>query len=220
MGNSFPEVNISVELSKDKAQALKDYQENGATYQESHPRQSSKYTTLCLETILFSELSRYNRQAGISGRTMDAGSCHVLLTNSFWEPPNPRVSTESTTPQFHWHVHDPTRHKDHIVQLENLCIEIRKPRSKLFLVVTWYRPPDSSVEIFTYFESLIGKIDAEYAEFYLMGDLNCNFAAPQLDHNANLLSSIADVYSLQQLITVPTRCTYWTIFNFNWSHFY
>ena len=94
-----------------------------------------------------------------------------------------------------------------IHQLENLCIEIRKPRSKPFLVVTWYRPPDSSVEIFTYFESLIGKIDAEYAEFYLMGDLNCNFAAPQLDHNANLLSSIADVYSLQQLITDPTRCT-------------
>ena len=94
-----------------------------------------------------------------------------------------------------------------VLQLENLCIEIQKPRSKPFLVVTWYRPPDSSVEIFTYFESLIGKIDAEYAEFYLMGDLNCNFATPQLDHNANLLSSIADVYSLQQLITDPTRCT-------------
>ena len=42
-----------------------------------------------------------------------------------------------------------------------------------------------------------------------MRDLNCrgNFAAPQLDHNANLLSSIADVYSLQQLITDPTRYT-------------
>jgi len=61
--------------------------------------------------------------------------------------------------------------------------------------------------MFTYFESLIGKIDGEYAEFYLMGDLNCNFAALQLDHNANLLSSIADVHNLQQLITDPTRCT-------------
>ena len=29
-----------------------------------------------------------------------------------------------------------------IQQLENLCIEIRKPRSKPFLVVTWYRPPE------------------------------------------------------------------------------
>ena len=74
-------------------------------------------------------------------------------------------------------------------------------------MVTWYRPPESSVEIFSYFESLIGKIDAENVEFYVLGDLNCNLAAPQLDHNANLLSSIADVYSLQQLITDPTRCT-------------
>ena len=29
LGNSFPEVNISEELNKDKVQALKDYQENG-----------------------------------------------------------------------------------------------------------------------------------------------------------------------------------------------
>ena len=40
-----------------------------------------------------------------------------------------------------------------------------------------------------------------------MGDKNCKLTAPHLDHNANLLSSIADVYSLQQLITVSTRCT-------------
>ena len=29
-----------------------------------------------------------------------------------------------------------------IDQLENLCIEVRKPNSKPFLVTTWYRPPD------------------------------------------------------------------------------
>ena len=36
--------------------------------------------------------------------------------------------------------------------------------------------------------------------------MNCNLASSQLD-NANLLTSIADVYGLQQLITDPTRCT-------------
>ena len=75
---------------------------------------------------------------------------------------------------------------------QNLCIEIRKPRSKPFVVVTWYTPPDSSVEIFTYFESLIGKIDVENVEFYVLGDLNCNLAAPQLDH--------MQVYSLASLM--------------------
>ncbi|CAH3180943.1 unnamed protein product, partial [Porites lobata] len=30
--------------------------------------------------------------------------------------------------------------------LENLCLEIQKPRSKPFVVATWYRPPDSPIE--------------------------------------------------------------------------
>ena len=64
-GHSFPEINISVKLSKDKAQALKDYQENRVTYQESHPWLPMKYTTLCIEPILYSELSQYNRQVYI-----------------------------------------------------------------------------------------------------------------------------------------------------------
>jgi hypothetical protein len=60
--------------------------------------------------------------------------------------------------------------------LENLCVEIRKPQSKPFVVVNWYRPPNSPVELFTSFESLIGRLDAENDEFYLMGDFNCNLA--------------------------------------------
>ena len=35
-------------------------------------------------------------------------------------------------------------------QLEILCIEVRKPRSKPFIVATWYRPPDSPTEIDLY----------------------------------------------------------------------
>ena len=33
--------------------------------------------------------------------------------------------------------------------LENVCLEIQKPGSKPFLVVTWHRPPCSSVELFS-----------------------------------------------------------------------
>ena len=57
------------------------------------------------------------------------------------------------------------------IHLKNLCIEIRKPRSKPFLIATWYRPPNSSTEIFSHFESFVGKLDAENVEFYLMGYL-------------------------------------------------
>ena len=44
--------------------------------------------------------------------------------------------------------------------LENLCLEIQKPSSKPFLVVTWYRPPCSSAEIFSHYETLVGKLDS------------------------------------------------------------
>ena len=99
LGNGFRVVNISVERSKDKVQALKDYQENGVTYQESHPWLPTKCTTLYIEPILYSVVSRYNWQADILGRT-------VLLTSSFREPPSrPHVTTPrshmSTRPRSH-----------------------------------------------------------------------------------------------------------------------
>ena len=91
-----------------------------------------------------------------------------------------------------------------IDHLENLCIEIRKPRAKPFLVITWYRPPDSTVDTFSCFETLVGKLDAGDLESYLMGDINVNFAAPHSDNNSCLLTSITDLYGLHQLICEPT----------------
>ena len=44
--------------------------------------------------------------------------------------------------------------------LENLCVEIQKPCSKPFLVVTWYRPPCASAELFSHYETLVGKLDS------------------------------------------------------------
>ena len=67
--------------------------------------------------------------------------------------------------------------------LENLCLEIQKPRSKPFVVATWYRPPDSSIGIFSPFETLIGKLDSENIEYFLMGDLNCDMIATRYDNN-------------------------------------
>ena len=57
-------------------------------------------------------------------------------------------------------------------QLENLSIEIIKPRSKPFIVATWYRPPNSSFELFPTFKDFVGKLDADGKEYYIMGDLS------------------------------------------------
>ena len=43
--------------------------------------------------------------------------------------------------------------------LEILTVEIKKPKSKPFLVTTWYRPQDSKVEIFDKFVSYLLKRD-------------------------------------------------------------
>ncbi|XP_068680643.1 uncharacterized protein [Montipora foliosa] len=93
-----------------------------------------------------------------------------------------------------------------INNLENLCLEIRKPNSKPFLIVTWYRPPNSPNEVFSSVENLIGRLDSENVEFYLMGDMNCNMASMS-DTNSHLLSDITDLYGLHQLINETTRVT-------------
>ena len=48
--------------------------------------------------------------------------------------------------------------------LEILSIEIRKPNARPFVITTWYRPPDSPVELFSHFETVIGKLDSEGIE--------------------------------------------------------
>ena len=57
--------------------------------------------------------------------------------------------------------------------LEFLMIEISKPRSKPFLVGTWYRPPNSQRELLSLFEDSVERIDIENinSELYLLGDL-------------------------------------------------
>lgn len=95
----------------------------------------------------------------------------------------------------------------HVDTLESLCIEIHKPGSKPFIVVTWYRPPGSPIAVFSSFEILLGKLDSENVEYFLMGDLNCDMIAETYDNNTRKLVGIADIYGLQQLITEPTRIT-------------
>lgn len=66
--------------------------------------------------------------------------------------------------------------------LENLCLEIKKPCSKPSLVVTWYRPPCSSAELFSHYETLVGKLDSLDLKYYLMGYLNYNMALCPFRH--------------------------------------
>ena len=91
--------------------------------------------------------------------------------------------------------------------LECLFFEISNPRSTPFLVGTWYRPPSSPPNLFSEFENVIAKIDAENKELYLLGDINCNLLPEAITVNSSYLINIFDIYGLSQLITEPTRVT-------------
>ena len=69
--------------------------------------------------------------------------------------------------------------------IECLTIEISRLRSKPFLVSTWYRPPQSSPDLFTVFERVIDKIDAENLELYPLGDLNCDLLPDNVNTNSS-----------------------------------
>ena len=78
--------------------------------------------------------------------------------------------------------------------------------SKPFIIVGWYRPPNSLNEAFSYLENLVGRLDSENVEFYLMEDVSCNMVLLS-DTNSYLLSDMTELYGPQQLINEPVRVT-------------
>ena len=84
--------------------------------------------------------------------------------------------------------------------LESLFVEISKPRSTSFLVGAWYRPPSSLPNLFSEFENVIAKIDAENKELYLLGDINCNLLPEAITVNSSHLINIFDIYGLMSCL--------------------
>ena len=68
--------------------------------------------------------------------------------------------------------------------------------SSVFLVGTWYRPPNSPPERFNEFENVIDKIDAESKKLYILGDINCNLLPEASAHISSYLTNIFDIYGL------------------------
>ena len=57
---------------------------------------------------------------------------------------------------------------------EMVSAEINRPHSRSFLVCTWYRPPNSDMDLFNECEIFFQRCDAESRELILVGDLNCD----------------------------------------------
>ena len=93
--------------------------------------------------------------------------------------------------------------------LEFICVEIKPPKSKPYIVIVWYRPPSDPVDSFIKLETNLSYLDREGKEIIFLGDTNCDLTSitqGQLsDNNAKHLRSIYDLFSFTQLIEEPTR---------------
>lgn len=91
--------------------------------------------------------------------------------------------------------------------LEFLCGEIKKPGVKPFIFSNWYRPPNTSVELFGKSEVLLEKIEAENTESNIIRDLNCDLMASPSNNEIRHLIELSESYQYVQLIKEPTRIT-------------
>ena len=83
--------------------------------------------------------------------------------------------------------------------LEVICLEIKRAKSKPFFVISWYRPPNSPAEIFDKFEIMLRKLEAEGKEYHIVGDLNCNLLDTEKNVHSRQLTDIMDIYQLEQI---------------------
>ncbi|CAB4016621.1 Hypothetical predicted protein [Paramuricea clavata] len=92
-------------------------------------------------------------------------------------------------------------------ELEMVCIELSLPYNKSLLISTWYRPPNSLMNIFDYWASFLAKCDNEDKELILIGDLNCDVSKTIPDPHTCKLQFLCSLYQIDQLIKESTRLT-------------
>ena len=72
-----------------------------------------------------------------------------------------------------------------------------KPRSRLLLISTWYRPPDSPIHHFENFGEIIEKVDRTNNDYFLLGDIIVDLTLGVMSVNATKLNDIFEVFGLR-----------------------
>ena len=101
-----------------------------------------------------------------------------------------------------------TERNDLVVDsLEMICVEIKKPYNRSFLVCAWYRLPNSNTNLLDDSEVFLHKCDLANQELIIMGNLNCEVSKTTPESNTRNLQLLSLLYQLDQLISEPTRVT-------------
>ena len=77
--------------------------------------------------------------------------------------------------------------------LEAVTLEISKPKSKPFLINSWYRPPDTTLELFNIYDDLTARMDSENEEVVLIGDFCCDWTRLINNRSNALTNKLAEI---------------------------
>ena len=67
------------------------------------------------------------------------------------------------------------------LNLEWLCIKVKKPKTKPFLIATWYRHPNLPTSVMGTFEYHLAHLESQDIVINILGDLNCDVGATPVD---------------------------------------
>ena len=95
--------------------------------------------------------------------------------------------------------------------LAALCVEIVIPKSKPFLIASWYRSPNTRVyepqNQLEKVEQMIKNFENEGKEYILIGDLNCDFLNEDGNTQIDKVKSVINDYQIAQITRELTRST-------------
>ena len=91
--------------------------------------------------------------------------------------------------------------------LEILCIQIKLPHQKPFIIVLWYRPPDCNISVFDSLEDVLQNVEATFLDYILIGDINCDLLQKDPSYHTKRLIQVTQAYNLHQHVDKPTRVT-------------
>ena len=93
-------------------------------------------------------------------------------------------------------------------ELEVVAVIVHSKKCKPLLVATWYRPPNSKIDLFNVYELFLQHIDTLKKDTILIGDINCDLLPKTPNAQTRRFCEINDVYALTQInTTIPTRST-------------
>ena len=94
-------------------------------------------------------------------------------------------------------------------EIESLWIQVNLPRTKPFLVIFVYRPPNVKQEWIKLFESQFDKLDCTIQELYILGDMNIDYSPTKSvnKYNNSRWELLTEKLGIEQCITTPTRIT-------------